>query len=73
MSSKMILISLDAALSRVALTEYKSLESSKYHENICQWHMEGGWRHKKYKNRKIIEYVVVCLAFKDLHLKRYFL
>lgn len=57
-TSKMILISLDAATQgRVALTEYKSLESSKYLENIYKWHMEGGWRHKKYKNRRIIEYV----------------
>ena len=57
-TSKMILISLDAATQgRVALTEYKSLESSKYLENIYKWHMEGGWRHKKYKNGKIIEYV----------------
>lgn len=49
--SRMILMAFDAATTgRLALVEYKALESTRYLENIKFWHTECQWvHHKRYK------------------------
>lgn len=47
-TSRMIFVSVNAATTgRLALTEYKTLDSSRYLDNIAKWHKEGEWRHVK--------------------------
>ena len=49
-SSRMILMAFDAATTgRLALMEYKSLDTSRYLENIKKWHKECEWIHTKRK------------------------
>lgn len=56
-TSKMVLMAFDAATSgRLALAEYKTLDSARYLENIEKWHNECQWLQEKYKNRKKIGY-----------------
>ena len=52
-TSRMILIALDAATpGRLALAEYKTLETSRYLENIKKWHETCGWIQYKQKDGK---------------------
>ena len=53
-TSRMVLMGLDAATTgRLALVEYKTLESSRYLNNIEQWHRKCEWLHvKKKKGRQ---------------------
>lgn len=56
-SSRMVLMAFDAATTgRLALAEYKVLETGKYLENIEKWHLQGGWLQQKFKNKKIVRY-----------------
>lgn len=56
-TSKMVLVAFDAATSgRLALAEYKTLDSARYLENIEKWHNECQWLQEKYKNGKKIGY-----------------
>lgn len=56
-TSKMVLMAFDAATSgRLALAEYKTLDSARYLENIEKWHNECQWLQEKYKNGKKIGY-----------------
>lgn len=49
--SRMVLIAFDAATTgRLALVEYKSLETSRYLDNIKYWHRECEWLHLKLKD-----------------------
>lgn len=53
----MVLMAFDAATSgRLALAEYKTLDSARYLENIEKWHNECQWFQEKYKNGKKIGY-----------------
>jgi len=50
LGSKVILLSFDAAITgRLAMTENKEFESSRYVENIQYWHESCQWLHSKYK------------------------
>ncbi|MGN0484991.1 MAG: type I-C CRISPR-associated protein Cas8c/Csd1 [Lachnospiraceae bacterium] len=50
-TSKMILMAFDAATTgRLALTEYKMLDTARYLENIEKWHMQCAWLHGKIKD-----------------------
>ena len=56
-SSRMVLMAFDAATTgRLALTEYKVLETGKYLENIEKWHLQGSWLQQKFKDKKIMRY-----------------
>ena len=49
--SRMVLMAFDAATTgRLALVEYKSLETSRYLDNIKYWHRECEWLHLKLKD-----------------------
>ena len=55
--SNMILMALDAATTgRLALVEYKSLETTRYLKNINSWHTECQWIHEKRNNGKWYEF-----------------
>lgn len=48
--SRMVLMAFDAATTgRLALVEYKNLETSRYLDNIKYWHKECEWLHLKLK------------------------
>lgn len=52
--SRMVLMALDAATTgRLALIEYKSLETSRYLKNIKKWHQECEWIHTKRKKGNV--------------------
>ena len=56
-TSRMILMAFDAATSgRLALMEYKSMDSARYLDNIEKWHRQCGWLQKKVKDKNTIEY-----------------
>lgn len=56
-TSRMILMGLDAATpGRLALTEFKTMETSKYLDNIRKWHEQCGWIQEKYKQGYRIRY-----------------
>ena len=49
-TSHMILMAFDAATTgRLALAEFKTLESARYLDNIARWHEQCGWLQSKYK------------------------
>lgn len=49
--SRMVLMAFDAATTgRLALVEYKNLESARYLENMSYWHSECDWLHLKYQD-----------------------
>lgn len=49
-TSHMILMAFDAATTgRLSLAEFKTLESSRYLDNIRKWHEQCGWVQSKYK------------------------
>lgn len=50
-TSRMVLMAFDAATTgRLALAEYKALETGRYLKNIEKWHSQCAWLHTKYKN-----------------------
>lgn len=52
-TSRMVLMAFDAATTgRLALAEFKALETGRYLENIQKWHMQCGWIQEKFKNGK---------------------
>lgn len=56
-TSRMVLMAFDAATpGRLALAEYKSLETGRYLGNIEKWHSQCGWAQEKYRNGKRICY-----------------
>mgnify|MGYP005796349657 CR=1 FL=1 len=56
-TSKMVLMAFDAATTgRLCLAEYKTLETSRYLQNIKDWHEHCGWLQYKYKDGKRKEY-----------------
>lgn len=56
--SRTILMSLDAATTgRLAMTEYKSMDTSRYIANIEYWHKSCEWLHIKLKDRKYHTYL----------------
>lgn len=56
--SRTVLMSLDAATTgRIAMTEFKSMDTSHYIENIEYWHESCEWRHIKLKDRKYHTYL----------------
>lgn len=55
--SNMVLMAFDAATTgRLAMQEYKHVESSRYLENIGYWHTTCGWIQEKKKKGKTIRY-----------------
>lgn len=57
-SSRTVLMSLDAATTgRLAMTEFKAMETSCYIENIKYWHESCEWLHMKLKDRKYYTYM----------------
>ena len=57
LTSRMILMAFDAATSgRLALAEYKTLDSARYLENIEKWHNQCRWLQEKYRDKKKISY-----------------
>lgn len=64
--SRTILMALDAATTgRLAMTEFKTMESSRYIENIQYWHDSCEWIHTKLKERKYYTYMGVA-GVKDI-------
>ena len=56
--SRTVLISLDAATTgRLAMTEFKSMDTSRYIENIEYWHRSCEWIHARFKDRKYHRYL----------------
>lgn len=56
--SRTVMISLDAATTgRLAMTGFKSMETSRYIENIQYWHESCEWLHIKLKNKKFHSYM----------------
>lgn len=52
-TSTMILLGVDAATTgRLSLVETKTLDSTRYLNNIKKWHKECGWIHAKWKDKK---------------------
>ena len=50
-TSRMVLMVLDGATpGRLAIQEFKALETAQYLDNIYQWHERGGWQQQKKKN-----------------------
>lgn len=50
-TSRMILMAFDAATTgRLSLAEYKTMETSRYLDNIRRWHEQCGWIQWKYKD-----------------------
>ena len=50
-TSHMILMAFDAATTgRLSLAEFKTMETSRYLDNIRKWHEQCGWIQWKYKN-----------------------
>lgn len=57
-ASRMILMAFDAATTgRLALAEYKVLETGRYLENMERWHRQCSWVHTKFKNGKKMDYI----------------
>lgn len=57
-SSRTVLMSLDAATTgRLAMTEFKSMDTSRYIQNIKYWHESCEWIHIKLKDRKYYTYL----------------
>ncbi len=55
--SRMVLMAFDAATTgRLALVEYKSLETSRYLNNIKKWHHECEWIHTKRKDGNVYKF-----------------
>lgn len=55
--SKTVLISLDAATTgRLAMTEFKTMDTSRYLQNIQYWHESCEWLHAKIKDKKYHTY-----------------
>jgi len=64
--SKVILLSLDAATTgRLAMTENKEFESSRYVKNIQYWHESCQWLHSKYKAGHNFTYIGMA-GIKDI-------
>lgn len=56
-TSSMILLGFDAATpGRLAMIENRTLDSSRYLENIKKWHEDCGWIHEKWKNKERISF-----------------
>ena len=56
-TSSMILLGFDAATpGRLAMIENRTLDSSRYLENIKKWHEDCGWIHEKWKNKEKISF-----------------
>ena len=56
--SRTVLMSLDAATTgRLAMTEFKSMDTSCYIQNIKYWHESCEWIHIKLKDRKYYTYI----------------
>lgn len=56
--SRTVLMSLDAATTgRLAMTEFKAMETSRYIENIRYWHESCEWLHAKFKDKKLHIYM----------------
>ncbi len=56
-TSHMVLMAFDAATTgRLALEEYRSLETTRYLKNIEKWHDQCGWLQSKHKNGKKFSY-----------------
>ncbi len=56
-TSRMVLMAFDAATTgRLALAEYKSLDTGRYLKNIERWHTQCGWLQQKFKDKKIKRY-----------------
>ncbi len=50
-TSRMVLLAFDAATTgRLALAEYKTLDTGRYLANIEKWHLNCGWMQEKFKN-----------------------
>lgn len=65
-TSNMILVGVDAATAgRLALVEFKTLESSRYLENIEKWHKSCAWLHKKRNGKKVTRFIGM-LGVKDI-------
>ena len=56
-TSRMTLLAFDAATTgRLALADYKTLDTSRYLENIEKWHSQCGWVQEKFRNGEKIRY-----------------
>lgn len=52
-TSRMMLMAFDAATTgRLALAEYKTLDTGRYLDNISEWHMRCGWIQQKFRSKK---------------------
>lgn len=50
-TSRMVLLALDAATTgRLSLSEYKTMDTSRYLDNIENWHMRCSWVQEKFKD-----------------------
>ena len=57
-TSNMILVGVDAATAgRLSLIEFKTLETSRYLDNIEKWHINCAWLHEKRKDKEKIEFI----------------
>lgn len=57
-TSRVVLLAFDAATTgRLAMTEYKSFESSNFLKNITYWHESCEWQQVKYKDGHKYEYM----------------
>lgn len=64
--SRTVLISLDAATTgRLAMTEFKTMDTSRYIKNIENWHESCEWLHAKFKDKKYHTYLGM-VGVKDL-------
>ena len=56
-TSRMVLMAFDAATTgRLALAEYKALDTGRYLDNISEWHMRCGWMQQKFRDKKRVSY-----------------
>lgn len=57
-TSRVVLLAFDAATTgRLAMTEYKSFESSRFLDNLTYWHESCAWQQVKYKDGHKFEYM----------------
>ncbi|MDO4293231.1 MAG: type I-C CRISPR-associated protein Cas8c/Csd1 [Eubacteriales bacterium] len=59
-TSRMVFMAFDAATTgRLCLSEYKTLETTRYLDNIQKWHERCGWYQMKYSKQRLISYIGV--------------